>query len=141
MLQSQVFPIISGLAGGKHIKKILKALIRHLKVKDAFCFRLNTDFEELKLDLGRAFGFAYGEKENGSVFSHMNVLLAYGLYKAGFPKEADEIIRALFKLSTAKEAMILPCIPEYFNLKNQGCYPYLTGSASWLIYSLAEQRP
>ena len=32
-------------------------------------YRLNTDFGELKFNLGRMFGFAYGEKENGAVFS------------------------------------------------------------------------
>ena len=30
------------------------------------------------------FGFAYGEKENGAVFSHMTVMFAYALYQRGF---------------------------------------------------------
>ena len=37
-------------------------------------YRLNTDFGEVMLTLGRAFGFAFGHKENGTMFSHMAVL-------------------------------------------------------------------
>ena len=33
------------------------------------------------------FGFAYGEKENGAVFSHMTVMFANALYRRGFAKE------------------------------------------------------
>ena len=46
-------------------------------------YRLNTDFKEEKFDLGRMFGFAYGEKENGAVFSHMTVMYANALYQRG----------------------------------------------------------
>ena len=56
---------------------------------DASCggYRLNTDFHELKTDMGRMFGFAFGEKENGAVFSHMAVMYANALYTRGFAKE------------------------------------------------------
>lgn len=139
MLTSQVMAIISGTAEKKHIKRIWKAACSYLRQKPFYAFRLNTDFKALRLDLGRAFGFSYGDKENGSIFSHMNVLFAYGLYKQGFAKEGNKIIQSLFKLSTNTSAEIYPCIPEYFNLENKGLYPYLTGSASWLIRSLISE--
>ena len=37
--------------------------------------------------MGRAFGFSYGDKENGAFFNHMIVMLAFSLYKEGFVKE------------------------------------------------------
>ena len=48
-------------------------LIQRWVMQKAGGYRLNTDFKEEKFDLGRMFGFAYGEKENGAVFSHMTV--------------------------------------------------------------------
>lgn len=38
------------------------------------------------------FGFAYGEKENGAVFSHMAVMFANALYKRGFVKEGHRAL-------------------------------------------------
>lgn len=138
-LTSQVFPIMSGVADKIKTKKILKALNRYLKPKNASAFRLNTDFKDIKLDLGRAFAFSYGDKENGSIFSHMNVMLSYSLYTKGFVKEGYSVLKSLFDLSTHRKAQIYACMPEYFNLQYQGLYPYLTGSASWLIYLFITQ--
>ena len=42
--------------------------------------------------MGRMFGFAYGEKENGAVFSHMAVMYANALYQRGFAKRRLESI-------------------------------------------------
>lgn len=139
MLPSQTFPIISGIADKTKIEKIWKQISKRLRLKNSSAFKLNTDFKSLKLNLGRAFAFSYGDKENGSVFSHMNILMAYGLYKQGFAKKGYKIFSSLFELSTSKKSQIAPCIPEYFNLKKKGLYPYLTGSASWLIYTFISQ--
>ena len=58
-------------------------------------YRLNTNFHEQKFDLGRMFGFAYGEKENGAVFSHMTVMYANALYQRGFVKEGYKALQTL----------------------------------------------
>lgn len=139
MLASQVFPILSGVAETHHIVKISKSLLRYLKDKDFYVFRLNTDFGHLKLNLGRAFGFSFGDKENGSIFCHMNVLLAFALYQQGFVKEGYKIFQSLFTLASQTAAQVMPCIPEYFNLTHKGLYSYLTGSASWFIYLFISQ--
>ena len=68
MLTGQVFAIMSGTAENAHIQKIIKSADHYLYRKEIGGYRLNTDFQELKFDLGRMFGFAYGEKENGAVF-------------------------------------------------------------------------
>lgn len=140
LLPSQVFAIMSGIASEGQIKETWGSIKKHLQDKKLGGFRLNTDFNSHhNLDLGRAFGFAYGDKENGAFFSHMSVMLANALYQRGFVREGFEVIDSIYKMATSQEARIYPLIPEYFNGQGQGLYLYLTGSASWYIYTLLEE--
>jgi cellobiose phosphorylase len=139
MLASQVFALMSGIADPGQIKSIWRKLKSHLWDKDFAGFRLNTDFKDTYLNLGRSFGFSYGDKENGAFFNHMNVMLANALYRRGFRNEGFQVLDSIFKMSTACEAKIYPMIPEYFNGCGQGLYHYLTGSASWYVHTLMEE--
>jgi len=139
MLQSQVFPILSKTATDKQVKKIWKSVNRYLKDKDLGGFRLNTDFQDICLDFGRAFGFSYGDKENGAFFNHMIVMFGYALFYRGFIKEGNQVFSSLFSMSASSESRMYPQLPEYFNSSGRGLYFYLTGSASWYIYTLCEQ--
>lgn len=134
MLTGQTFAIMSGTATDDQTAKICRAAGRYLYRPEVGGYRLNTDFGELKLDLGRMFGFAYGEKENGAVFSHMTVMYANALYRRGFVHEGYRALRTL--LNTAMDfdtSRIYPGIPEYFNADGRGKYHYLTGAASWYM--------
>ena len=73
-------------------------------------YRLNTDFGQVQLNLGRCFGFAFGHKENGAMFSR------------------------IARISTSRA--MYPGIPEYVNQRGRGAYPWLTGSASWYLLTL-----
>lgn len=140
MLQSQVFTIMNGAAGAQEIAKILKAANRYLLDKKLKGYHLNTDFKEEQHDFGRAFSFVYGDKENGAFFSHMNVMLAYALYKQGFVKEAMAVLNSIYNMAINSScSKIYPCLPEYFNLEGRGMYSYLTGSASWFILTVLTQ--
>lgn len=139
ILTSQVFAIMSGVASEDQIVRSYFSIKKYLQDKKLKGFRLNTDFASTYTDLGRAYGFSYGDKENGAFFSHMAVMLANALYKRGFVKEGCEVFNSIYKMAIAKEAKIYPMIPEYFNSQGQGLYHYLTGSASWYIYTLLEQ--
>ncbi len=139
MLASQVFAIMSGITLDTQVKKIWSSIKKYLYDKNHGGFRLNTDFGSVYLDLGRAFGFSYGDKENGAFFSHMSVMLANALYKRGLIKEGFEVINSIYKMATSDNAKIYPLIPEYFNGEGRGLYLYLTGSASWYIYTLLEE--
>jgi cellobiose phosphorylase len=96
---------------------------------------LNTDFHVSPyLALGRAFGFAYGTKENGAFFNHMSVMYAYALYKRGFVREGYRVLSSIYSMCADSGASrIYPGIPEYFDLDGRGHYHYLTGSGSWLV--------
>lgn len=137
MLTGQVFAIMGYVATEPQIKKIVRSADHYLYQKEIGGYRLNTDFHELKFDMGRMFGFAYGEKENGAVFSHMTVMYANALYRRGFAKEGWKALKALadtaLDFSTSK---IYPGIPEYFRVDGRGMYHYLTGAASWYLLTM-----
>jgi cellobiose phosphorylase len=140
LLPSQVFAIMSGTAGKRQITKIWQAIKKYLRDKKLGGFRLNTNFNShYNLDLGRAFGFSYGDKENGAFFNHMTVMLANALYKRGFVKEGFEVINSIYKMAAGPKGEIYPVLPEYFNNEGKGLYLYLTGSSSWYIYTLLEE--
>ncbi len=155
-LASQVFPIMSGVATTDQINEILSNVHRYLFDKSVGGIRLNTNFSRTssktaggiplkagkkeQLDLGRAFSFSYGDKENGAIFSHMVVMFAYALYKQGYAQEGWKVLSSLYNMAAnTKKSKIYPCLPEYFDLSGRGMYSYLTGSASWFLLTLITQ--
>lgn len=137
MLTGQVFSIMSGVADKEQIAKITRSADHYLYQKETGGYRLNTDFKELKFDMGRMFGFAYGEKENGAVFSHMTVMYANALYRRGFVREGWKALKTLSDTALNFEtSRIYPGIPEYFRADGRGMYQYLTGAASWYMLTL-----
>ncbi|MDD3278208.1 MAG: cellobiose phosphorylase [Lachnospiraceae bacterium] len=137
MLTGQVFTIMSGTASDEQIAAITKAADEYLYEERMGGYRLNTNFHEVKADMGRMFGFAYGHKENGAVFSHMAVMYAYSLYQKGFVKEGYKALNALYRQGMNFESShIYPGIPEYYNERGRGCYHYLTGAASWYVFTV-----
>ena len=137
MLTGQVFAVMSGTAEEAQVGKIAKAADHYLYRKEIGGYRLNTDFRELKMDMGRMFGFSYGEKENGAVFAHMAVMYGNALYTRGFAKEGYKVLKSLSDTSLDFEvSRMYPGIPEYFNIDGRGMYPYLTGAASWYLMTM-----
>ncbi len=140
MLTGQVFAVMGKTAESSHIEKICKSADRYLYKKEIGGYRLNTDFHEQKFNLGRMFGFAYGEKENGAVFSHMTVMYANALYQRGFVQEGYKALQTLAKTAMDFEvSRIYPGIPEYFNVSGRGMYHYLTGAASWYMLTMVTE--
>ncbi len=136
-LTGQVFPLMSGLATREEACGVIQAVEAFLHDKELGGYRLNTDFGlRTYLALGRAFGFAYGTKENGAVFSHMAVMYGYALYKQGFARQGHEVLQSLYKMSRDARARIYPGVPEYFDGTGRGMYHFLTGSASWYVLAM-----
>lgn len=140
MLASQVFAIMSGVAGKQQVEKAFESAQRYLADKQLTGFHLNTDFGEEQHHLGRAFSFIYGDKENGAYFNHMSVMCAFALYTRGYADEGWRVLRSIadMALDTAT-SRIYPCLPEYFDLEGRGMYSYLTGSASWFVLTMLTQ--
>lgn len=140
MLTGQVFTIMSGTATQEQTAEIVRSADCYLYRREAGGYRLNTDFGELKTDLGRMFGFAYGHKENGAVFSHMTTMYANALYKRGFVQEGYRALHTLYEQAADfEESRIYPGLPEYFDSHGRGLYHYLTGSASWYMLTVIQE--
>lgn len=137
MLTSQVFTIMSGTALNEQVHEIINSCDTYLYDARVGGYRLNTNFHEVKTNLGRMFGFAYGQKENGAVFSHMSVMYANALYQRGFAREGYKVIHTLYQhCSDFEKSRIYPGIPEYIGENQRGLYHYLTGAASWLLLTV-----
>ncbi len=131
---------MGNVATEDEIKDITKAADHHLKSDAVGGYRLNTPLNEVKLNLGRAFGFAYGEKENGAMFSHMAVMYGNALYQRNFAKEGFEVIDSIYNhCKNFEKSRIYPGIPEYIDKRGRGLYHFLTGSASWLLLTMVNQ--
>ena len=140
ILTGQVFTVMSGVATDEQVEEIVKAADKYLYDEAIGGYRLNTDFKEVKTDMGRLFGFAFGHKENGAVFSHMAVMYANALYSRGFAKEGYKVINTLYKhCADYHKSNIYPGVPEYVNQRGQGMYHYLTGAASWLLLTVLNE--
>jgi cellobiose phosphorylase len=139
-LTGQVFTLMSGIASNEQAEQIIRSVDHYLFDANLGGCRLNTDFKESLMNMGRCFGFAYGHKENGAVFSHMAVMYAYALYTRGYALQAYKVLNSIYRQSiNFQTSRMYPGIPEYFTPRGRGVYPYLTGSASWYIYTLLTQ--
>ncbi len=136
-LTGQVFTLMGGIATDEQARQIVQAAGRYLKDPTVGGYRLNTDFGGVQLNLGRCFGFAYGHKENGAMFSHMAVMYANALYRRGFVREGWDVLAGIYRhCADFSKSRIYPGIPEYINARGRGMYHYLTGSASWLLLTM-----
>ncbi len=136
-LTGQVFTLMCGIATDEQARSIVCAVDKYLYDEILGGYRLNTNFGTLMLNLGRAFGFAYGHKENGAMFNHMTVMYANALYKRGLVEEGWKVLEGIYRQSRNFErSRMYPGIPEYFNERGRGMYTYLTGSASWYLLTM-----
>jgi cellobiose phosphorylase len=136
-LTGQVFALMGGVASDSQAKEIIRSVDRYLYDDKVGGYRLNTNFGEVLPNLGRGFGFAYGHKENGAMFSHMAVMYANALYLRGFVRQGYKVLDAIYRhCQDFDRSRIYPGIPEYINERGRGMYTYLTGSASWYLFTL-----
>ena len=117
---------------------IAKTTKKHLYNPNCGGYHLNENYNEIKLNMGRAYGFSYNHKENGAVFSHMALMYAKGLFNYELSDYGREALYAIINRAKAKTSNVALGIPEYFTEKGEGKYLYLTGSATWLLLVLKE---
>jgi cellobiose phosphorylase len=132
-LTGQAMALLSHTATPEQAQKVAKTTREKLFKPELGGYQLNTNYHRVLTEMGRAYGFAYGHKENGAVFSHMVMMYTYGLYQYHLVKEGREAWTTLFIRALAKESYVFAGIPEYFTDRGIGMYPFLTGSASWFL--------
>jgi len=139
-LTGQVFTLMGGIATPEQVREIVRAADRYLLDPTVGGYRLNTDFGNVMLNLGRAFGFTYGHKENGAMFSHMATMYANALYQRGLVQEGHRVLRDIYRhCQDFPTSRMFPGIPEYINPNGRGMYTWLTGSASWYLLTLVTE--
>ncbi|MGD1992053.1 MAG: cellobiose phosphorylase [Anaerolineae bacterium] len=142
-LTGQTFALMGGVATEAQAAEIVRAVDRYLYDSAVGGPRLNTDFGDalrLSTRLGRCFGFAFGHKENGAMFSHMAVMYANALYQRGLARAGHRILDGIYRHSQDfSVSRMYPGIPEYVSARRRGMYPYLTGSASWYLLTMITQ--
>ena len=68
------------------------------------------------------------------------VMFAYALYRRGLVTEGWQVLQRIYQHSQDfAVSRMYPGIPEYFDARGRGMYPYLTGSASWYLLTLVSQ--
>ena len=136
-LTGQVFDLMGRITPVEYLDKHVKTVKKYLYDESIKNYRLNTNTGPNMFNKGRFTSFSYGDKENGAVFSHMSIMYSNALFKNNVVDEASSILHNFYYyLSDFKKSHIYPGIPEYINNKGQGLYHFLTGSASWYIYTL-----
>lgn len=141
-LIAQVYPLMYGISDEEKTDEVLHSAKELLFRSDTGGYALNSDYGDHipHMKMGRMFGFAYGTKENGAVFSHMAVMYANALFRRGRREEGFLALQELFRASMNFERSgIFPGIPEYFDLSGRGYYHYLTGAASWYLYTMVTE--
>jgi cellobiose phosphorylase len=136
-LTGQVFQLLCGVATNEQALKIADSVQRYLFDPALNGVRLNSEFKYNTDSLGRVFGFAFGHKENGAMFSHMAVMYAYALFERNLTQEGHQLLEDLYQhCQNFPVSRMYPGIPEYLDPAGRGLYPYLTGSASWYMLTL-----
>ena len=139
-LTGQVFALMGGIASDEQTHQVVQSADRYLYDPTVGGYRLNTNFGAVLLNLGRGFGYAFGHKENGAMFSHMAVMYASALYQRGLAFEGYKVLDGIYRhCQDFAKSRMYPGLPEYINPKGRGLYPYLTGSASWYLLSMVTQ--
>ncbi|MBN1666993.1 MAG: cellobiose phosphorylase, partial [Anaerolineales bacterium] len=139
-LTGQTFALLGAVATQQQAIDITKAADRYLLDPAVGGYRLNSEFGEVMLNLGRAFGFAYGHKENGAMFSHMAVMYANALYQRGLVEAGQRVLQGLYQhCQDFATSRMYPGIPEYINTRGRGMYTWLTGSASWYVLTVVTE--
>jgi len=139
-LTGQTFALLGDVATAEQARAIVAAADHYLYAESMGGYRLNTDFGDVLLNLGRCFGYAFGHKENGAMFSHMAVMYANALYRRGLVHEGHKVLDKIYRhCCDFAVSRMYPGIPEYINPRGRGMYPYLTGSASWYPLTLVNE--
>ena len=139
-LTGQTFALLGNVATAEQARAIVASADHYLYAENMGGYRLNTNFEDVLLNLGRCFGYAFGHKENGAMFSHMAVMYANALYRRGLVHEGHKVLDGIYRhCRDFAVSRMYPGIPEYVNPRGRGMYPYLTGSASWYLLTLVNE--
>ncbi|MCX7821061.1 MAG: hypothetical protein N2258_05230 [Brevinematales bacterium] len=150
-INSYTWPIISEIASEEQIKIMTDTLERTLKTE--FGFKLMTLSALDKICKEIAIGEYFpGDRENGAVFKHASMMMAFSMFKAAKTVEDKKLAERLTRLAYWMIDIVLPyktmtnpfCLAgnprfctQYINSETgEHIGPLLSGTATWLNLSL-----
>lgn len=145
-LNSQAWAILSGVAEGKRLKKVLQSVNRYLDGPHGLAL-FYPAYSKFEPKLGRISMFAEGTKENAAVFCHAATFMAVAFCLAGRGQLAYQAMRKimpnaqknydLYKTEPYVYAEYLVG-PEHPYLYGEGAFTWITGTAGWNFMSGTE---
>ena len=138
-LNTQAWAILSGVARGERLKKIVHSTDKHLNGKHGLAL-FHPAYSDWVKRLGRISMFTEGTKENAAVFCHAATFMAVGLAQAGYGDKAYEAARKIMP-NTQKDMEVYKAEPYVFAeyligpmhpyLYGEGAFTWITGSSGW----------
>lgn len=146
-LESQAFALISGVATGDRLAKVMRSVHEHLEV-DYGLRLLAPSYSNFNPEVGRITAHIPGIWENGAVYCHGTAFYIAGLCRAGFPDLALALFHKLLGTNPLHPSMKSGLEPyiltNCFNGPDNGSQPgfarrsWTTGTAAWVMRYLAE---
>ena len=138
-LTPQAYLMVLGISGQERAKEIHRSVNKYLR-NEFGGYILRSDHQDYGLIdiMGRGFGLAFKTRENGGQYNHMAVKYMNGLYTNNLVREGYKVFKTItgFCMNSAV-SRIFPGVPASIDSKSaRGSYNYLTGSGSWLIFSI-----
>ncbi|MCQ9207845.1 MAG: hypothetical protein NG712_00450 [Omnitrophica bacterium] len=145
-LNSQSWAILSGVAQGERLKKVLRSVNKYLDGPHSLAL-FYPAYSKFNRKLGRISMFAEGTKENASVFCHAATFMAVAFCLAGEGERAYQAMKKimpsaqadydLYKTEPYAYAEYLVG-PEHPYLYGEGAFTWITGTAGWNFMSGTE---
>ncbi len=138
-LNTQAWAVLSGVARGERLQKILAAVDKHLNGEHGLAL-FHPAYSSWVKRLGRISMFSEGTKENAAVFCHAATFMAVGYAMSGCGDKAYEAARKI--MPNAQKDMDLyktePYVfaeylvgPENPYRYGEGAFTWITGSSGW----------
>jgi len=145
-MESQSFAVMSGVAQGDRLKKVLSSVDKHLDGKYGYAL-FYPAYSKWNKALGRISMFSEGTKENAAVFCHMATFMAIGNCMAGRGTKAYEAMRKImpsvqpdYELYKTEPYVYSEYLvgPENPTRYGEGAFTWITGTAAWTLIAATE---
>ncbi len=145
-LNSQSWAILSGVATGARLKKVLASLNRYLDGPHGLAL-FYPAYSKFDWRLGRISMFAEGTKENAAVFCHAATFMVAAFCLAGCGQKAYAAMKKIMPNAQADYDVYKtePYVyaeylvgPEHPYLYGEGAFTWVTGTAGWNFMAACE---
>ncbi|MFC1703492.1 GH36-type glycosyl hydrolase domain-containing protein [Candidatus Omnitrophota bacterium] len=138
-LNAQSWAVLSGVAEGERLKKVIKSVDKHLDGPHGLAL-FHPAYSNFQPELGRISMFSEGTKENAAVFCHAAHFMVVAYCMAGCGNRAYESLKKImpnaqpdYDLYATEpyayaEYLVGPQHPYLYGL---GAFTWITGTAGW----------